>query len=373
VTNVKRSALNNLAIARYGSRKFNMNVKDVKKKLTHRKKKHIITSADFLSTGSTLLNLACTDHPNRGFKKGHYYLVVGTSQSGKTFLTLTCLAEAARNSNFKDYRFIHDDAERGALMDIHRFFGEGVAKRLKTRHSYTIEDFYYSLDTAIKKGRPFIYILDSMDSLSSKFEISKFQKQKKAHQEDKETAGSMGDGKAKVNSGNLRRAMSDLERTGSILIIINQTRDKLTGFGGKTRSGGHAMQFYATLEIWSDVKTRIKKMYKGKERLQGTLCSLRVRKNRVQGKDRTIEIPIYNTYGMDDIGSCCDYLTSEKHWKKTKSGIITAPEFDFEGKRNRLIKMISEKEMEKDLSMVTASCWKEIEDAVAIKRKARYG
>jgi len=349
-----------------------MKTEDIKKKLTRRKKKRVLTSKDFLSTGSTMLNLACTNHPDRGFIKGYYYLIVGTSQSGKTWLTLTCLAEAARNPNFKDYRFIHDDAERGALMDIRRFFGKEVERRLKTIRSYTIEEFYYNLDTANKKGRPFIYILDSMDSLTSEAEISKFDKQKKAHRLNKETAGTMTDGKAKVNSQNLRRALNPLSKTGSILLIVNQNRDKLTGFGGKARSGGHAMQYYATLEIWSDVITRIKKTYRGKKRLQGTSCRLRVRKNRIQGKDRTIQVPIYNTYGMDDIGSCIDYLLSEKYWKKTKSGVITAPEFDFKGKRSKLINMISKEIMEMDLSMVAADCWKEIEDAVAIKRKPRY-
>jgi len=71
------------------------------------------------------------------------------------------------------------------------------------------------------------------------------------------------------------------------------------------------------------------------------------------------------------LGSCIDYLISEKHWKKTSKGII-APEFDFKGKRNKLISMISNENMEKDLSMIAADVWKEIEDAVAIKRKKRY-
>ena len=99
---------------------------------------------------------------------------------------------------------------------------------------------------------------------------------------------------------------------------------------------------------------------------------MRTRKNRVTGKDREIQMPIYNTYGMDDIGSCVDYLTSEKYWAKTKSGIITVPDFEFEGKRSELIKLVSNEGMEKDLALATHTCWKEIERAVAIKRKPRY-
>ena len=110
---------------------FKMKTKDVKKMLLQKRKKETLTAKDFLSTGSTLLNLACTGFPDRGFAKGHYYFVVGDSISGKTFLVLTCLAEASINPNFKDYRFIYDSGEDGALMNIERFFGKGVASRLE--------------------------------------------------------------------------------------------------------------------------------------------------------------------------------------------------------------------------------------------------
>jgi hypothetical protein len=154
--------------------------------------------------------------------------------------------------------------------------------------------------------------------------------------------------------------------------VINQTRDKLGSFvGGKTHSGGKALRFYATLEIWSDIKSQIKKVYKGKPRLQGVNCTLRVRKNRITGKDRIIEMPIYNTYGMDDIGSCIDYLISEKHWKGAK-GKVKAPEFDFSGRKSSLVKHIAEGNMEKDLRMIAADVWKEIEDAVSVNRKPKY-
>ena len=101
------------------------------------------------------------------------------------------------------------------------------------------------------------------------------------------------------------------------------------------------------------------------------LCTLRVRKNRVTGgMDQTIEMPIYKTYGMDDIGSCIDYLISEKYWSSSK-GTVEAEEFEFEGTRASLIKHISENNMERDLEMIAADVWKEIEDAVSVKRKPR--
>ena len=154
-----------------------MKTKDIKKALLRKRKKEILTAKDFLSTGSTLLNLACTGFPDRGFVKGRYYFIVGDSISGKTFLSLTCLAEASINPNFDKYRFIYDNAEDGALMDIEKFFGEKVYERMvapSNNYSQSIEDFYYHVDDAIRLGQPFIYILDSMDALTSTVEISKF-------------------------------------------------------------------------------------------------------------------------------------------------------------------------------------------------------
>ena len=237
-----------------------MRTEDVKKQLLKIRKKEILTAKDFLSTGSTLLNLACTGFPDRGFARGRYYFIVGDSVSGKTWLSLTCLAEAAKNPNFDNYRFIYDNAEDGALMDIEKFFGREVYERLEApsnNYSFSIEDFYYHVDDAIRVGKPFIYILDSMDSLTSKIEGDKFDSNKKASRAGKETTGSYGDGKAKVNSGMLRRVIGrSLKKSGSILIVINQTRDKINAMPfetKKTYSGGHALKFYACTQIISSV------------------------------------------------------------------------------------------------------------------------
>lgn len=351
--------------------------------LKGKKKSKKISIKNFLSTGSTLLNLACSGRVMGGFAKGKYYFLVGDSTSGKTFLSLTCLAEASINPNFKNYRFIYDNAEDGALMDIERFFGSGVADTMEPPairenggaiYSTTIEEFYYHFDDAVKEGKPFIYILDSMDSLSSDEDEKQFYDEKKAYRKSKETTGSYGTSKSKKNSANLRKTLKHLNNTNSILIIISQTRDKI-GFGSmfnkKTRSGGHALKFYATIEIWSSVIKKIKKKVKGKDRQIGVNIKIKCEKNRITGQEHTIEIPIYHSFGIDDIGSCVDYLIDEGHWKKSKSSIV-ASDFDFTGTRDKLIAHIEENEYEKDLRELVGEVWKEIEKACAVKRKFRY-
>lgn len=336
---------------------------------------------EYVSTGSTMLNLAISGNPNHGFAKGRYYRFVGDSASGKTFLSLTCLAEAAINPAFKDYRFIYDDVEGGAMMDIARFFGKSVAERLEPPalrknepvFSQTIEEFYFHIDDALNEKRPFIYVLDSMDGLDSKEDSEKFEAQKKAHRKGKDAAGSYGTGKAKVNSSYIRRVCARLRKNGSILIVISQTRDNLGfGFEKKTNAGGKALKFYACLEMWSSVAGHIKKNVKGKDRELGTFCQVRVKKNRVTGRDRTVVVPIYHSIGIDDLGSCVDYLVEEKHWAKKKGVGINAPELQIQGSRDKIIRHIEKKGLEKDVRAIVSDVWDEIESGCVIKRKPRY-
>jgi len=353
--------------------------KELEEKLLEKHEEPPIAPNDFLSSGSTLLNLAGSDNVNGYFVKGKYSIVVGDSASGKTFLSLTCLAEASKNENFKDYRFIYDNAEDGALMPIAQFFGQAVADRIEAPaedengiplYSTTIEEFYYNVDNAKKKGKPFIYILDSMDSLTSESEGNKFQEQKKAHEKGKEAAGSYTDGKAKANSQNLRQLIAFLRRERqSIIIIISQTRDSM-GYG-KSRSGGNALRFYALNEVWGSIADKILKTIEGKKRQIGIICQLKIKKNRITGKERTITIPIFHSYGIDDIGSCIQYLIDENHWQLEGQKVI-APEFNLEVKPETLIKYIEKEGFENELKAIVQKVWTDIENKCKADRKPRY-
>jgi len=329
---------------------------------------------DFVSTGSTLLNLAITGSVDKGFFKGGYFHFVGDSTSGKTFLCMTVLAEAAKRGDFDDYDYIYDGTtENGALMDIRKFFGSKVDRRLQLENSETIEEMYYNLDERLDRGKPFIKIVDSMDGLDSEADKAKFKKQKSAYKRGKEEAGSFGDGKAKKNSQTLRKMLKRLRQTGSILIVIGQTRDKLSmGYGdNRTTGGGRALKFYAQFQLWSSIHSHLIKKVNGKNRELGIISKIQVKKNRIKGRDRTAYVQIYNSYGIDDLGSCIDYLIAEGHWKGTKEK-VKAPEFDFSGPKSKLIRQIEKEGSEIELRAIVRKVWQAIEDACSIKRKARY-
>lgn len=371
-------------------------IERVKRALTaKRTRQSAIPAKDFLSTGSTLLNCAASGRPNGGFAKGKYYWIAGASMAAKTWLGLTCIAEACLNKEFKNYDLYRDDTEGdGALMDIGAYFGPETAKRLRAPryddknnplHSRTVEEFYYNLHECSKRahktGRPFIYVLDSENGLDSEAAEDKFLEQKKAHEKGREAAGSYGDGKAKFHSQNLRRVVADLRDTGSILIVLSQLRDNIgaMGYGEKERtSGGRGLRYWATLEIWTHVVGKLKKTVNGKKRTIGVMIEARFKKNRFTGRDRTVTIPIYHSHGIDDVGSCVDFLVDEGHWKEVRKkeggGVaIKAPEVDFVGNREELIAHIEKNDLEQGVRVLVGELWQKIEDACTVQRKNRYG
>lgn len=356
-----------------------------------------IRKKDLLSTGSTLLNLALTETPFGGFIKGKHYLVVGDSAAGKTLWSMTLFAEAHLNPQFKGYRLIYDNVEDGMLMDLDNLFSEEMADRIEPPkqtkdgdpiYSETIEDFYFNIDDLVKKGDPFIYILDSMDSLGSEASDKKFTQQKTAHhrrakvvsgeaeaseKEDK-AAGSYGDGKAKKNSEYLRKAKKGLRATGSILIILSQTRDDIGSMfaGAKTRSGGRSLRFYATTEVWMSVAKRLKRTVNKIERDIGSKVKVAVRKNQITGKLADVEIDIYHSFGIDDLGSCVDYLLKEGYWEQGESGINCKGLIGMTGQKDKVIRIIEKKGLEDEVRRLCGKCWAEVQAACQLKRKNRY-
>lgn len=350
-----------------------------------RKGPEVLDPDDLLSTGSTLVNLALSGKARGGLYAGKYYHLVGDSDSGKTFLSLTCFAEAAMNPRFKDYELIHDNAEDGSLMDLTEFFGRRTAERIRPprgtksspKFSDSVEEFYYNLDDALAGDRPCIYVLDSMDAVTATADSKKFGEQKKAARrkaegESVEEKGSYGMAKAKLNSSQIREVFNRLKKTKSILIIISHAKQNVGfGFEEKTYSGGTALKYYAHAQIWTSPAGQIKKKVKNKDRNLGTLVQVRIKKNRQTGRKVPVKVPIYWAFGIDDLGSCIDYLLEEGHWKK-RGGVIEATEFEVSLKKDELIAHVEASGLEEDLRMAVGDVWDEIRKACVPERKKRY-
>ncbi len=156
-------------------------------------------------------------------------------------------------------------------------------------------------------------------------------------------------------------------------MILSQTRESFTATRGdrRTRAGGRALRFYATVEVWSSVVGRITKVVNGSKRPIGVNVALKVKKNRITGKTYSVETDIYPSYGIDDLGTCVDYLVEEKRWDVQKQTII-ASDLGISATRDKLIRLIEERGLESELRSLVGKTWREIEESSKPQRKARY-
>jgi RecA/RadA recombinase len=338
-----------------------------------------------IPTGNTLLNLALSDSIHGGYGVGKMVNLIGDSSSGKTILALTMMAECNISPKFNNYDFIFDDAETSLEIDIKVLFGSKLDKRIKFRKSKTIEDFYGAVYNQIQSGKPFIYILDSFDAVTSKEEqkrAAEYGKQEakriEKNEEDDDDPevevkqkGTYGLEKPKMASTIFRVCCNGIAQTDSFLLIISQTRDNI-GFGAmfapKTRNGGRALRFYASHEIWLATG----KSHSKRDRAIGADCMVKVTKNKLTGKRREVYFPIYYDYGVDSIESCINFLITEKEWSKSKAIIDTVGFVPTKMNMNNLIKYIEDNDMESTLNVLVARIWHEIEDAIKLNRQPKY-
>ena len=349
------------------------------------KRKQIDTSI-LIPSGSTMLNLACSDSPYGAFALGRIVTLPGGSASGKTMLMLTMLAECANDKRFDQYDFIYDDGEETCDgFDISYLFGKNLAKRILSSqldeneedlHSETVQDFKANILMRVKTGRPFIYILDSLDSLTSDEELKKEYMQALVKAKDpeavKELKGSYKTEKAKAIGETLRMINNKIKHTESALFIVQQERANIGVIFGskKTTSGGMAPFFYSTHQVWLNLKKTIAKEVKKQNRKIGHKIIAKIKKNKITGKLRDIEFDIFYDYGIDDIGSCIDFLISAGHWKKIGHK-IESPDFDSLN-RNMLIEKIESQKLQKDLQEITGNVWLSIEESLRLDRGRKF-
>jgi len=299
--------------------------------------------------------------PDGGFKLGTIVNIVGDSHAGKSFLLWHILAECTYNDRFKDYHLIYDDAEAALSIPIGNLFGSKVVDRVDVDgHSDYMESFFVNIRKLIKKEKSFIYGLDSLDAL-------------KAKEEDEKSDETIGrrqiPNEPRIFTQVLRHINDDISTTNSLLVVISQTKKAIgVMFGDKLRrAGGDALRFHSHHELWLAVR----KHEKRKNRDVGILCRVKIKKNKLTGRQREVTFPLYVDYGIDNIGSLVDWMVEEEFWGKKKKGMTIFSDYG-DMSRAKLIEYIESNNMEDQLISLVAEKWNEIESSIRTDRKRRY-
>ena len=264
---------------------------------------------EWVSTGSSLLDLAISNRPNGGLPVGRITEITGMEASGKSLLA----AHALANTQKKGGLAVYIDTENACNEDFLEAIGIDISKMLYIQLE-TVEDIFEVIENIIvkvkesNKNRLVSIVVDSVAGATTKIEQSQ--------DYDKEGWATS---KAIVLSKAMRKITQLVGRERICLIFTNQLRQKLGVMFGDpwTTSGGKAIQFHASCRLRLKAAGQIKAKIQGKEQTIGIKTKCIVVKNRMGPPLRTAEFNIFFESGIDDTGS---WLQVMKDYDLLKQG-----------------------------------------------------
>ena len=236
-----------------------------------------------------------------GIPRGRVTEIYGPESSGKTTLCLHVVANAQKLGGVAAYI----DAEHALDTEYARKLGVDVESLLISQPD-TGEQALEICEILVRSGAVDIVVVDSVAALVPKAEIE----------------GDMGDShvglQARLMSQALRKLTGAIARSKTIVIFINQLREKIgVMFGNpETTTGGKALKFYASVRL--DIR-RIGPV-KDKEDVVGSHVRVKVVKNKVAPPFKQAEFDIMYAEGIShtsllvDIGSEAGIIEKSGAW-----------------------------------------------------------
>ncbi len=255
----------------------------------------------FISTGCTLLDCVL----GGGWPLGRVVNIVGDKSVGKTLLAIEAAANFARQyegiAYYREVEAAFDEgyaAELGMPLDRVDFGPSGIDTVWDTIEA-VIADLEKCCRKAIKAGTPGLYVIDSLDALSSEAELERAADAKGYNLEKQKRLGEL-----------FRRQVRLVRQAEMCLVFVSQIRDRIGVFFGRnyTRTGGKALDFYASIILYLSHMKTLTKTISGVKRATAVRIKARCEKNKVTSRSQEIEFNLRFGYGVDDLEACLEWL-----------------------------------------------------------------
>ena len=243
---------------------------------------------DVIPTGSILLDQALGVG---GYPRGRIIEIYGPESSGKTTLALEAIAEAQR----KGGRAAFVDAEHAIDPDYAHKLGVNIDELILSQPD-SGEQALEIVEMLAASGALDIIVVDSVAALVPQAELD----------------GEMSDNQvglqARLMSKGMRKIAGVLNRTGTVVIFINQLREKVGVMYGnpETTTGGRALKFYASIRI--DIRRA--EAIKNGTNIIGNTVKVQVVKNNVAPPFHSCIIDLIYGEGISRYGEILDLGTS---------------------------------------------------------------
>lgn len=276
------------------------------------------TNVQLLRTGCTMLDCVL----GGGWAQGRIVNIVGDKSTGKTLLAMEAIANFF--SQYPNGSCRYNEAESAFDQEYAGALGIPISKVDIREDCDTVESFFDDLTSYMgkkKKGEAGLYILDSLDALSDAAEMERGISE-----------GTFGAAKAKQLSQVFRRIVRKLAASNILLIVISQVRDSIgVAFGEKhSRSGGKALDFYASQIVWLAHLKLLKRTISKVERPYAIRIRARCKKNKVGLPFRDCEFELRFGYGIEDVKASLEWAT--------EVGLALPKDMKLEELRERIIK-----------------------------------